>query len=255
MTVAPGRWSMPSRTATTRPMLKPCSPPGRPQPSIGRRCRRVELGDLVQRGLDDRGGQVVGAQVLQRALEGAADGGAGGGDDDGFGHAGDSVRRGGPRARGRHRMRGLDRCHPRPAAAARDVAFVMRRSTLRAQERRRPRAAADARLDVPASYAVGLQQRAPCRTPSSGGHQGLGPGARRLCGCRRRRGSRRRRSTSSSAPGRRAASASSGSRVAAMVSSSWATSSSRASSQRRNSAEVRATAPSWSPGHRASSLA
>src|SRR3954451_9820176 len=32
--VVPGRWSMPSRTATIRPMLKPCSPPGRPQPSI-----------------------------------------------------------------------------------------------------------------------------------------------------------------------------------------------------------------------------
>src|SRR5215472_8253686 len=34
VTVVPGRWSNPSMTATTRPMLKPCSPPGRPQPSM-----------------------------------------------------------------------------------------------------------------------------------------------------------------------------------------------------------------------------
>ena len=34
VTVVPGRWSKPSRTATTRPMLNPASPPGRPQPSI-----------------------------------------------------------------------------------------------------------------------------------------------------------------------------------------------------------------------------
>ena len=32
--VVPGAWSRPSSTATTRPMLKPGSPPGRPQPSI-----------------------------------------------------------------------------------------------------------------------------------------------------------------------------------------------------------------------------
>ena len=32
--VVPGTWSNPNSTATTRPMLKPCSPPGRPQPSI-----------------------------------------------------------------------------------------------------------------------------------------------------------------------------------------------------------------------------
>src|SRR5215471_3768244 len=34
VTVVPGRWSNPSMTATTRAMLKPCSPPGRPQPSM-----------------------------------------------------------------------------------------------------------------------------------------------------------------------------------------------------------------------------
>lgn len=39
---------------------------------------RVQLRDLREGGRDDRGGQVVGAQVLQRALESAADGGAGG---------------------------------------------------------------------------------------------------------------------------------------------------------------------------------
>ena len=30
--VVPGRWSKPSMTATTRPMLNPCSPPGSPHP-------------------------------------------------------------------------------------------------------------------------------------------------------------------------------------------------------------------------------
>src|SRR5689334_13960289 len=34
LTVVPGRWSWPSSTATTRAMLKPCSPPGSPQPRI-----------------------------------------------------------------------------------------------------------------------------------------------------------------------------------------------------------------------------
>ena len=34
LTVVPGRWSWPSMTATTRAMLKPCSPPGSPQPSM-----------------------------------------------------------------------------------------------------------------------------------------------------------------------------------------------------------------------------
>ena len=47
----------------------------------------VERGHLVEGGADDGGGQVVGAQVLQGALAGAADGRAGGGDDDGLGHA------------------------------------------------------------------------------------------------------------------------------------------------------------------------
>ena len=44
VSVVPGRWSWPSSTATTRARLKPCSPPGRPQPrrrssmSSGRSC-------------------------------------------------------------------------------------------------------------------------------------------------------------------------------------------------------------------------
>ena len=46
--------------------------------SVGSSC-----GHLVQRGPHDGGGEVVGAQVAQRALDGAADRGAGGGDDDG----------------------------------------------------------------------------------------------------------------------------------------------------------------------------
>jgi hypothetical protein len=33
VSVAPGRKSYPSMTATTRARLKPCSPPGRPQPT------------------------------------------------------------------------------------------------------------------------------------------------------------------------------------------------------------------------------
>jgi hypothetical protein len=46
----------------------------------------VELRNLVQRGVDDGGGEVVGTQILQRALDGAADRGAGSGDDDSFRH-------------------------------------------------------------------------------------------------------------------------------------------------------------------------
>src|SRR5664280_2799781 len=49
---------------------------------------RVELGHLVQCGLHDRGGEVVGAQLLERAFESTADGGAGGGDDDRLRHGG-----------------------------------------------------------------------------------------------------------------------------------------------------------------------
>jgi hypothetical protein len=54
---------------------------------------RVELRNLVQRGPHDGGGEVVGAQVAQRPLERAADGGAGGGDDDSFRHALEGTRR------------------------------------------------------------------------------------------------------------------------------------------------------------------
>ena len=54
----------------------------------------VELGGVHPRHLrerrgDDGRGQVVGADVDERALPGAADGGAGGGNDDGVGHAGE----------------------------------------------------------------------------------------------------------------------------------------------------------------------
>jgi hypothetical protein len=50
--------------------------------------RRVQLRDLVQRGLHDRGGQVVRAEPGHGALGGAADRGTGGGDYDGLGHGG-----------------------------------------------------------------------------------------------------------------------------------------------------------------------
>ena len=48
--------------------------------------RAVELGHLVERGAHDRRREVVGPQVLERALARPADGRAGGGDDDGLGH-------------------------------------------------------------------------------------------------------------------------------------------------------------------------
>ena len=48
--------------------------------------RRVELGDLGQGRGDHLHRQVVGADLLERALERAPDGRAGGRDDDGFGH-------------------------------------------------------------------------------------------------------------------------------------------------------------------------
>ena len=48
--------------------------------------RRVQLRDLVQRGLDDQRAQVVGTEVLERSLVRAADGGAGRGNDHCLGH-------------------------------------------------------------------------------------------------------------------------------------------------------------------------
>jgi len=48
--------------------------------------RGVQLGHLGQRGPHHLHGQVVGAQVLERPLERAADRGAGGGHDHCFGH-------------------------------------------------------------------------------------------------------------------------------------------------------------------------
>ena len=44
---------------------------------------RVKLGHLVERGRDDGGREVIGAQRAERSLEGAADRGSSGGDDDG----------------------------------------------------------------------------------------------------------------------------------------------------------------------------
>ena len=86
--VAAGTSSMPLRMFTTRAMLKPLSPPGQAAAQVDVVDRvPVEGRDLVEGGPHDRGGEVVGAQVLQRPLAGAADGGAGGGDDDGLGHA------------------------------------------------------------------------------------------------------------------------------------------------------------------------
>ena len=50
-----GQVVQPSSTATTRAMLKPCSPPGRPQPSIrSSMSRGSSCGHLVERGPDDR---------------------------------------------------------------------------------------------------------------------------------------------------------------------------------------------------------
>ena len=46
----------------------------------------VEFGQLGEDGANDERGEVVGAHVDERALEGATDGGSSGGDDDGFGH-------------------------------------------------------------------------------------------------------------------------------------------------------------------------
>ena len=92
---------------------------------------RVQLGDLGQRGLDDRRGQVVGTELGERALVGAADGGAGGGDDDGFRHAPsldeNTVPPGCGRRHASARLRALSACRTR----ARDVgqeraAFALR---------------------------------------------------------------------------------------------------------------------------------
>jgi len=48
--------------------------------------RRVELRHLLEEGPDEGHRQVIGADVLERSLEGAPNGGAGGRDDGGFGH-------------------------------------------------------------------------------------------------------------------------------------------------------------------------
>jgi hypothetical protein len=47
---------------------------------------RIELGDLVERGSDYGGGEVVRTKVAQRSLNGTADRGPGGGDNDSFRH-------------------------------------------------------------------------------------------------------------------------------------------------------------------------
>ena len=78
---------MPLSTLTMRAMLLPRLAAGQAAAEVEVVDRvRVEAGHLVQRGLHDQGGQVVGPEVLERPLVGAADGGAGGGDDDCLGH-------------------------------------------------------------------------------------------------------------------------------------------------------------------------
>ena len=87
---------------------------------------RVELRGLLEEGLDDEPGQVVGAALGQAALVGTADRRAGGGDDDGFGHASPSScdaskwrqsvgRRGSPPT-GRRAASAGDPCAPMHAA-------------------------------------------------------------------------------------------------------------------------------------------
>ena len=74
-------------TLTTRAMLLPLSPPGRPQPrSRSSTVCGSSAGTLSRAARTIVRGQVVGPQVLQRALVGPADRRAGGGDDDGLGH-------------------------------------------------------------------------------------------------------------------------------------------------------------------------
>ena len=46
----------------------------------------IELGDLREKRFHDLCSQIIGSHVLQRTFEGAADGTASGGDDDGFRH-------------------------------------------------------------------------------------------------------------------------------------------------------------------------
>ena len=127
-------------------MLLPDSPPGQAAAEVvvvDR--RRVELGDLGQRGLDDRRGQVVGTEVLERALVGAADGGAGGGDDDGFRH--------GPSLDENRFHRGVRAVTPRVA---------LRGVGERVQDQRQRRRQEGAALALPASAA---RRSAARRTP------------------------------------------------------------------------------------------
>jgi len=56
----------------------------------------VDAGVALLQGLQRNGGQVVGADVLERSLNGTADGGADGVDDDGFGHGVGLLDRGVP---------------------------------------------------------------------------------------------------------------------------------------------------------------
>ena len=70
-----------------RPMLKACRPCGMPQPQKTSSTRAGStLGVALEQLVDDEGAHLVGAQLGQRALEGAADRRADGVDDHCFGH-------------------------------------------------------------------------------------------------------------------------------------------------------------------------
>ena len=178
---------------------------------------RVERGHLVQGGADDGGGQVVGAEVLERPLERAADGGAGGRDDDGFGHGSSTMRRV-RRAVGGRRVASetTPAVGPAPRAARRRVRpsadggglrrllrLLGRREVRRpAAAQQRPRAARAGvgaahlgRLDLGAGAAGGPGRRL--------GDRADGAAADRRGRCGRRRPARRRRRRRPTAAGRR----------------------------------------------------
>ena len=193
-------------------MLLPDSPPGQAAAEVvvvDR--RRVQLGDLGQRGLDDRRGQVVGTELGERALVGAADGGAGGGDDDGFRHVPTLDENRFHRDVGAVTPPGVERVHDQGQGGGQEAHGV--------------RAAASAGLPPGARRTTPRAPR-PARAPSSLGAGDIRP---------------------PTTPTRRVreavrASATAGLREASSERSSLAVISSRSSSQRSNSARVSATA-------------
>ena len=91
MIVAPGRWSWPSCTATMRPRLKPCSPPGRPQPryrsSMSRGSSSGTLSSAVRTIVAVRSS---GRTSTREPLKARPMGERAVGNDHGFGHGGSS---------------------------------------------------------------------------------------------------------------------------------------------------------------------